>query len=82
MTRRADTLARLPLVIGYGRDEAAASIGVCAGTFLAMVAAGKMPQPRRIGARVVWSVDELAAAFHALPRDGGAELDDGWDDVA
>ena len=49
MPRRADITYRLPLVIGYGRFDAAAAIGVSATTFDAMVAAGAMPQPRITG---------------------------------
>src|SRR6478609_2726764 len=40
MPRRADITYRLPLVIGYGRFDAAAAIGVSGTTFDAMVAAG------------------------------------------
>ena len=82
MPRRADITYRLPLVIGYGRFDAAAAIGVSATTFDAMVAAGVMPQPRIYGKRRIWSVDELYAAFDALPRQGGESERNSWDDLS
>ena len=38
--------------------------------FLALVADGLMPQPRIVKGRKVWDVDELVAAFKALPHAG------------
>ncbi|MET0530860.1 MAG: hypothetical protein ABW003_21405 [Microvirga sp.] len=73
-------MARLPVVIGLGRIEAAAAIGVSANTFDIMVRAGQMPRPRIIGKRRIWKVDELSAAFDALPREGGDVELDTWAD--
>lgn len=77
--RRKDILARLPIVFGLSVDEAAAAIGVSAGTFREMVVDKRMPGPRRIGSRLVWDVDEVRAAFKALPRDG--DDDSVWDNL-
>ena len=81
MTRRADMVARLPVVFGYDRFQAAAAIGTSGTTFDAMVADGRMPQPRIIGKRLIWSVDELKAAFEAQPRNGESERNS-WDDLS
>ena len=40
-----------------------------------------MPRPRRIDGRAVWDVDELRAAFKALPHEGESEKVDTWADV-
>jgi hypothetical protein len=80
MPRRSDVASRLPVVIGYNRFEAAAAVGVSATTFDAMVAAGVMPQPKIYGKRRIWKVDELYAAFDALPREGGESEPDTWAD--
>ena len=70
MSRRAEIVAQLPIVFGLDRIQAAASVGISATLFDALVAARTMPQPRLINSRRVWDVDELRAAFKALPRDG------------
>ena len=54
--------------LGLDRLEAAAFIGVSETLFLSLVADGRMPQPRRINTREVWSRLELARAFEDLPR--------------
>lgn len=72
---RAEVLARLPIVFGLQEEEAAASVGFGATKFREMVAAGAMPKPRLHGGRKVYDVDELRAAFKALPKDGGEEID-------
>lgn len=82
MTTRAAIGARLPLVFGFGRAEAAAAIGVSANTFDGLVASGQMPPPRMVKTRKIWDVDELRAAFKSLPRDGEAKGADTWADVA
>lgn len=51
---------------GLNRVEAAKYIGVSASTFDTMVKAGDMPKPVRIGARTVWDIHALDAAFDAL----------------
>lgn len=74
--------------IGLDADEAAAYIGVGATKFLAMVADGRMPRPKRIDSRRVWYRPALDKAFAALPEDdGGAPSPltpaegDAWGDV-
>jgi hypothetical protein len=71
----------LPLVFGLGAVEAAAAIGVSASKFRALVDEGRMPRPRRIDGRTIWDVDELRAAFKALPHDGENEKVNSWADV-
>lgn len=68
--KRADIVTRLPVVFGLERMEAAASVGVSATTFDAMVADGRMPRARMIGTKKLWDIDELRAAFKSLPVDG------------
>lgn len=68
--KRSEIAARLPVVFGLDRLQAAASIGVSATTFDRMVDDNLMPRPRVINTRRVWDVDELRSAFKALPRDG------------
>jgi predicted DNA-binding transcriptional regulator AlpA len=80
MTRRPAITASLPHVFGYSRIEASAAIGVSATTFDGLVNDGRMPQPRLIGARKIWDVDEIRAAFKCLPREGDAG-DTSWADV-
>lgn len=72
-TSRIDILPLLPVVFGLGEIEAAAAIGVSASKFRLLVKEARMPLPRRIGSRSVWDVDELRAAFKALPHEGEAE---------
>ena len=81
MPRRSDIASRQSVVIGYNRFEAAAAVGVSATTFDAMVAAGVMPQPKIYRKRRIWKVDELYAAFDALPREGGESERDTWGDL-
>jgi integrase/predicted DNA-binding transcriptional regulator AlpA len=80
-TKRVDVLPLLPIVFGLGEIEAAAAIGISASKFRELIKDGRMPRPRRIGGRSVWDVDELRAAFKALPRDGESEKADTWADV-
>jgi predicted DNA-binding transcriptional regulator AlpA len=58
--------------------EAAAYIGVSAGTFDDMVADGRMPPPISIGARRVWDLRAIDKAFDALGGDTGGNE---WDGV-
>lgn len=81
MTTRAAITARLPVIFGLSRVEAAAAVGVSANTFDGMVRDGKMPAPRVIGNRRVWDVDDLRAAFKTLPRDGEPLEESSWADV-
>ncbi len=78
MNRR-QVLAALPIVFGLGRVEAAGAIGVSATTFDGLVNDGLMPAPRLVRGRLVWDVDELRAAFKALPKkDDAPEEVDTW----
>jgi excisionase family DNA binding protein len=52
---------------GLARAEAAAYVGVSAGTFTAMVGDGRMPPPKVIGTRLVWDRFALDRAFAELP---------------
>ena len=80
--KRTEITARLPIVFGLDRLEAAASLGVSATTFDALVAQRLMPTPRLINSRKVWDVDELRVAFKSLPKDGEArEAVNTWADV-
>ena len=59
----------LPSVIGLNREQAAAFVGVGVTLFDQLVAAGKMPAPRTISSgRYVYDVEELGAAFRAMPH--------------
>jgi hypothetical protein len=80
-TGRIDLLPLLPVVFGLGEIEAAAAIGVSASKFRMPVKEARMPRPRRIDSRAVWDVDELLAAFKALPHEGESEGSDTWADV-
>ena len=69
--------------LGLSRDEASEYVGVSAGTFDRMVADGRMPRPKPINARKVWSRLSIEKAFARLPEDGqdAAAFDD-WSDCA
>ena len=54
---------------GISREQAAEFIGVCPNFFDQLVKDGRMPQPRRVGIRRIWSVAELRYSFHTLPND-------------
>ena len=80
-TARRDIMSFLPVVFGLGETEAAAAIGVSASKFRSLVKDGRMPWPRRLDGRNIWDVDELRAAFKALPHGGEEEKADSWADV-
>jgi hypothetical protein len=40
-----------------------------------------MPDPRKIDGRLVYDVDELRAAFKAMPHDGDEPARSTWSDV-
>ena len=83
---QADSRALAPVRFGLSAVEAAEAIGVSATLFRAMVDDRRMPRPRAINTRQVWDIDELRAAFKALPHSGGSPADgdevDTWADVA
>lgn len=70
-TKRSATAASVQLVriepISVSREDAAAMLGVALSTFEKHVARHTLPQPRQLGGRAVWLVDELRTAAHALP---------------
>lgn len=68
--RRRDVAPHLPMVLGYPEVEAAAAIGVSTTKFREMVEKGLMPQPRDCDGKLVYDIDELRAAFKALPHRG------------
>jgi hypothetical protein len=80
-TARVDIMPFLPVVFGLGEVEAAAAIGISASKFRTLVKDGRMPSPRRLDGRTIWDVDELRAAFKALPHDGESEKAESWADV-
>lgn len=62
---------------GLCRVQAAQYMGVSPGTFDNMVEDGRMPVPKRIGARKVWDRLALDIAFVALPDEADANPWDG-----
>ena len=74
--------SRLPLRRGLSESEAALYVGLGASKFRELVGMGIMPRPRLIGSRRVWDIDDLDAAFKALPVEGGEECEaDTWADI-
>jgi predicted DNA-binding transcriptional regulator AlpA len=73
MSRGHDSIAYAPR--GLSRDEAARYVGVGATKFDELVAARRMPKPKRIDGRTVWDRIALDAAFTDLPEDGGNKID-------
>ncbi len=61
--------------LGISRREAAALVGVSVSTFDAMVADGRMPTPKQIGGRKVWSMVQVAKHFHELPQEPTVDFD-------
>jgi predicted DNA-binding transcriptional regulator AlpA len=74
-------MSLLPVVFGLGEIEAAAAIGISASKFRSLVAEKRMPSPRRLDGRNIWDVDELRAAFKALPHEDETESQDSWADL-
>lgn len=81
LTTRRDVMPLLPIVFGLGELEAAAAIGISASKFRVLVSEKRMPSPRRLDGRKIWDVDELRAAFKALPHDKETEESDSWADL-
>ena len=68
--KRAQVLPENLPPIGISREQAAAFIGVSSSTFDKAI--GKsMPNPRELGGRLIWDVDELVQAFKKLPHRNG-----------
>lgn len=78
--RPRDILSPTPR-IAFGRDEASASLGISRNLFNAMVDDGRMPRPRVVNGRRLWFVDEVRAAFAAIPRDGDEASSNPWDEL-
>jgi excisionase family DNA binding protein len=53
--------------LGLSRAEAAEYVGVSPSTFDLMVADGRMPGPKAIGARRLWARAEIERSFAELP---------------
>ena len=81
VTARRYVLPFLPIVFGLGEIEAATALGISASNFRRLIKEGRMPSPRRLDGRNIWDVDELRAAFKAIPHAGESELADSWADV-
>jgi hypothetical protein len=74
--------SRLFLRRGLSEPEAALYVGLGASKFRELVGTGIMPRPHLIGRRRVWDIDDLDAAFKALPVEGGGECEaDTWADI-
>jgi hypothetical protein len=83
MYSKSATGARLPLRRGLSEPEAALYVGLGSSKFRELVNAGIMPRPRLIGRRRIWDIDDLDAAFKALPVEGGETCEaDTWADMA
>jgi hypothetical protein len=77
------TLVQPPVALGLSRPEASAFVGVGVGLFDQMVKDGRMPPPRQVNTRLIWSRVELEKAFVDLPYAGvqgqSVESSIGWD---
>ena len=62
---------------GLSRQEAARYVGISAPKFDELVREGRMPQPFRIGSRVIWDLRQVDDAFDAL---SGFNEGTGWED--
>ena len=65
---------------GLRRVEAAAYIGVSPSLFDWMIGQGIMPQPKRIGRRVIWDRLQLDEAFAAIPSSDEKKVASVWDE--
>jgi hypothetical protein len=81
LTTRKEVMSLLPVIFGLGELEAAAAIGISASKFRTLVGEKRMPSPRRLDGRNIWDVDELRAAFKALPHEDESEKADSWADM-
>jgi predicted DNA-binding transcriptional regulator AlpA len=69
--------------LGLSRSQSAEYIGVSPSLFDELVADGRMPPPKRINARRVWSRPALEAAFAELPDVSSVfSIDDLWGNPA
>ena len=83
MTRRAEITARVPVVFGLRRAEAAAAVGVSVTYFDRLEERGLMPRPRMLGDVAVYDVADLERAFRALPHKGeeSQALEDSYEGI-
>ena len=81
MTRKAEVAIRLPVRRGLDEAEAAVYLSISPSFFRVAVERGEMPRPRVLGSRRIWDVDDLDAAFKALPKEGEPDEVDTWADV-
>ena len=56
--------------LGMSREEAAEYVGVSTFLFDELVDDGRMPKPKVVNSRRVWSRAQIEKAFAALPTDG------------
>jgi len=86
MPSKSAAAARLPIRRGLSESEAAIYLSLSASFFRKLVDQGIMPRPRIVGTRRIWDIEELDAAFRALPREAGdgdgagSVNDDSWSD--
>lgn len=73
MVLKADPLSYPPR--GLNREEAARWVGLGTSKFDELVAAGRLPKPKRIDGRVVWDRLKVDAAFSELGEDEGNRID-------
>lgn len=78
MKTKAAVAERLPIRRGLSEPEAALYVGIGATKFRELVKKGEMPRPRLLAGMRRWDVDDLDAAFKALPIEGEESL---WADV-
>lgn len=60
---------------GVSREQAAALLSISVSLFDSAVEVGTMPQPRILGGRNIWDIDELWTSFRALPHKAGLNRD-------
>ena len=83
MTTKAMIAAGLPIRRGLSENEAAAYLSFSASFFRRLVEEKVMPPPRVAKSRRVWDIQDLDAAFRALPREtDGSDEADVWSDCA
>lgn len=75
--KRQDALPKSLPPIGLSREVAAAFIDVSPSKFDEMVKDKRMPKPKQIDSRRVWSRTAIEKAFAALPGDD-SDQDDEW----
>lgn len=73
MVLKADPVSYPPR--GLSREEAARWVGLGTSKFDELVAAGRLPKPKRIDGRVVWDRLKVDAAFSELGEDEGNRID-------